>query len=90
MCTFTLYESTGKVVDVSGFHDTFDAIRNIQVGTCITAIDLNGETIIASFPQSLYFGDSMEHSLVPLTTFVKELLEEELPPIVVTIGCNKG
>ena len=43
--TFTLYESTGKVVDVSGFHDTFDAIQNIQVGTCITAINLNGETI---------------------------------------------
>jgi hypothetical protein len=63
--TFALYESTGKVVDVSGFHDAFDAIRNIQVGTCITAVDLHGETIIACFPQSLYFGDTMEHSLIP-------------------------
>ena len=63
--TFLLYESTGKVVDVSGFHDSYDAIKNIQVGTCITAIDLDGETIIASFPQSLYFGDTMENSLIP-------------------------
>jgi Reverse transcriptase (RNA-dependent DNA polymerase) len=63
--TFILYESTGKVVDVTGFHDSFDAIKNIPVGTCITAIDLDGETIIASFPQSLYFGDSMETSLIP-------------------------
>jgi Reverse transcriptase (RNA-dependent DNA polymerase) len=63
--TFILHESTGKVVDVSGFHDTYSAITDIQVGTCITAIDLEGETIIASFPQSLYFGDSMVHSLIP-------------------------
>ena len=63
--TFLLYEATGKVVDVSGFHDSLATIKDIQVGNCITAIDLNGETIIASFPQALYFGDSMENSLVP-------------------------
>lgn len=63
--TFILYESTGKVVDVTGFHDSFNAIKNIPVGTCITAIDLDGETIIASFPQSLYFGETMETSLIP-------------------------
>jgi hypothetical protein len=50
---------------VSGFHDALEPINNIQIGTCITAIDLNNETIIASFPQSLYFGNSMETSLVP-------------------------
>jgi hypothetical protein len=63
--TFILYEATGKVVDVSGFHDSFKAIKDIPVGTCITCIDLDGETIIASFPQSLYFGNSMETSLIP-------------------------
>lgn len=63
--TFILYEATGKVVDVSGFHNSFDAIKNIPVGTSITAIDLEDETIIAVFPQSLYFGDSMETSLIP-------------------------
>jgi hypothetical protein len=63
--SFILYESTGKVVDVSGFHDSLESIKNIQVGTCITAIDLKDETIIASFPQSLYFGNTMETSLIP-------------------------
>jgi hypothetical protein len=63
--TFLLHESTGKVVDVTGFHDSLESIKGIQVGTCVTAIDLTNETIIASFPQSLYFGDSMENSLIP-------------------------
>jgi hypothetical protein len=63
--TFILFEATGKVVDVSGFHDSYEAIKNIPVGTCITAIDLEDETIIASFPQSLYFGDTMKTSLIP-------------------------
>jgi hypothetical protein len=53
------------VVDVSGFHYTFQAFKGIQVGTCITAVALDGETIIASFPQSLHFGDTIEISLIP-------------------------
>jgi hypothetical protein len=49
-----LYESTGKVVDVSGFYDSLDSIKGIQVGTCVTAVDLNDCTIIASFsPKSV-------------------------------------
>jgi hypothetical protein len=67
--TFKLYKSTGKVVDVSGFHKQLEAIKNIQVGTCITAMDLENKTIIASFPQSLYFGDTMETSLIPPAQF---------------------
>jgi hypothetical protein len=63
--TFILHSSTGKIVDVSGFHDSLDAIKNIQIGTCITAIDLKDEAIIAAFPQRLYFGDTMETSLIP-------------------------
>jgi hypothetical protein len=63
--SFLLYESTGKVVNVSGFHESMETINDIQVGTCITAIDLENETIIGCFPQSLYFGDTMEHSLIP-------------------------
>lgn len=39
--TFLLHETTGKVVDVTGFHDSLDSLRNIQVGTCITAIHLD-------------------------------------------------
>jgi hypothetical protein len=39
----------------------------ILVGTCITAINLNGETIIGCFHQSLYFGNTMETLLIPLS-----------------------
>jgi hypothetical protein len=67
--THYVQRTYGKVVDVYGFHDTFNAIRNIKVGTCITAFDLQGETVIACFPHSLYFGDSMENSLVPPAQF---------------------
>jgi hypothetical protein len=63
--TFILFETIGKVVDVSGFHDSNEAIKNIPVGTCITKINLEDETIFASFPQSLYFGDTMKTSLIP-------------------------
>jgi hypothetical protein len=63
--TFILHESTGKVVDVSGFHEHLDTIRNIQVGTCVTALDLDNQTIIVSFPQAFYFGNTMETSLIP-------------------------
>lgn len=35
----------------------------------ITAIDLEDETTIASFPQSLYFGISIENSLIPPSQF---------------------
>jgi hypothetical protein len=51
-------------VDVSEFHYSYEARKNITVGTCITAIDLEGETIIASFLQSLNFGDTMKTSLI--------------------------
>ena len=40
-------------------------MKNITVGTAITAIDLEDETIIGVFPQSLYFGESMKDSLLP-------------------------
>jgi hypothetical protein len=53
------------VVDISGFHDSLEAIKNIQIGTCIAAVDLKDKTIIAAFPQSLYFGDTMGTSLIP-------------------------
>ena len=63
--TFELYDNTGKVVDVGGFHPSMELLRDVTVGTIITAVDLKDETIIAVFHQGLYFGDSMEHSLIP-------------------------
>ena len=63
--TFEKHKATGKVVDVSGFHDSLNTMKNIEVVTAITAIDLEGETIIGVFNESLWFGDTMEHSLMP-------------------------
>ena len=48
-CTFELYQDTGKVVDVGGFHPSMELLKSIKVGTLITAVDLDGETIIAVF-----------------------------------------
>ena len=36
--TFKLHEDTGKIVDVFGFHDSLGSMKNIAVGTSITAI----------------------------------------------------
>jgi hypothetical protein len=63
--TFILHEKTGQIVDVQGFHESLEPINGIKIGTSVTAIDLGQETIIASFPQSSYFGDTLEHSLIP-------------------------
>ena len=48
-----------------GFHDSLGSIKDVPVGTCITAVNLENETIIAVFLQSLYFGKSIENSLLP-------------------------
>ena len=63
--TFELHEDIGKVVNVHGFHNDLGIMKDITVGTAITAIDLEDETIIGIFPQSLYFGESMKDSLIP-------------------------
>ena len=59
------YQDTGKVVDVGGFHPSMDLLKSIKVGMLITAVDLEGESIIAVFHQGLYFGNTMEQSLIP-------------------------
>ena len=63
--TFKLHEDTGKVVDLSGFHNSLESIKDITVDTSITAVDLDDKTIIAVFPQSLYFGKGMKDLLIP-------------------------
>eukprot|EP00934_Nitzschia_sp_Nitz4_P001469 Nitzschia sp. Nitz4//scaffold498_size9664//494//4337//NITZ4_009088-RA/size9664-snap-gene-0.10-mRNA-1//-1//CDS//3329553087//1469//frame0 len=63
--TFALHYATGKVADVSGFHPTMDSLSNIPIGTAITAVDLEDETIILVFNEALYFGAAMEESLIP-------------------------
>jgi hypothetical protein len=59
-----LYD-TDKVCDVSGFHASMDSIRDVPIRTCATAFDHHdGHTYILEVGQSLWFGDSLEHSLL--------------------------
>ncbi|MGH7974081.1 MAG: hypothetical protein ACREBR_01045, partial [bacterium] len=64
--TFVPMELTGKVCDVRGFHDSFNNLKDIPVATTATAYDHEGlqETLILVVHESLYFGTSMEHSLI--------------------------
>ena len=62
--TFLLHEATGMVVDVGGFHPSLPVMKDVPIGTAITAYDTSdGETIILGVHQALFFGASMEHSL---------------------------
>ena len=63
--TFKKHEATGKAVDVSGFHNSLNTMKNIEVVTAITAIDINSDTIIGVFNKSLWFEETMKHSLMP-------------------------
>ena len=85
--TFTLHEETGKAVDVYGFHPTMDAMKDIKVGTLITAIDLEGKTIIAQFNRGLYFRELKRHYTC--------IMERHQTPNGVSIGntllvCGRG
>jgi hypothetical protein len=63
--TFVMLEPTGKLVDVEGFHQSMEPVRNIPVAMTETALDLESETVILECPQSLFFGNTMENSLIP-------------------------
>ncbi|MGH3053835.1 MAG: hypothetical protein ACRDL7_02535, partial [Gaiellaceae bacterium] len=65
--TFVPLETTDRVCDVSGFHPEFRKLAEVPVVTSATAydsVDLQ-ETLVLVFPQSLYFGEELEHSLFP-------------------------
>jgi hypothetical protein len=50
---------------VSLFHEGYAAIQDIPIATCATAVDLtDGTTVILIVNEALYFGDSMDHSLI--------------------------
>eukprot|EP00956_Cyclotella_meneghiniana_P012523 scaffold17820_cov42-Cyclotella_meneghiniana.AAC.5 len=62
---FRALSLTGQTCDVSGFHQSFDAIHDIPVAQVATAMTLeNGETVILIINEALYFGNQMDHSLV--------------------------
>ena len=55
---------TGQSCDVKGFHDSFDSLKNIPVAQVATAIQRDGLTFILIINEALYFGSSMDHSLI--------------------------
>ena len=63
---FQLLEAMDQETDVSRFHDLLRTMSHVPIGTLAMAYDHPGlqETVILIFPQSLYFGKSMEHSLL--------------------------
>ena len=62
---FRMLSTTGGVCDVKGFHDNFDAIKDIPVARVETAFqDEHGVIYIIIINEALYFGSSMDHSLI--------------------------
>ena len=57
---------TGVQADVGGFHDSMDTVKNVPVASCLTAFDHpDGHTFILMAHEALFFGETMEHSLIP-------------------------
>mmetsp|Transcript_2147 Transcript_2147/g.3294 ORF Transcript_2147/g.3294 Transcript_2147/m.3294 type:complete len:1178 (+) Transcript_2147:1032-4565(+) len=64
--TFRLIEESNHYCVVSGFHSDMTPMQNIPVATVATAFDdpVTQETYVLIFYEALYFGDTMEHSLI--------------------------
>ena len=62
---FRAISLTGQTCDVSGFHQSFESLKDIPIAQVATAVTLeNGETVILIINEALYFGPQMDHSLV--------------------------
>ena len=60
-----ILSTTGQCCDVHGFHDKFDAIKDVPVARSATAyVDQQGDTYILIVNEALHFGPSMDHSLI--------------------------
>ena len=64
--TFRLIEETNQYCCVSGFHADMAPMQDVPVATVATAYDdpISQQTYVLIFHEALYFGDSMEHSLI--------------------------
>jgi hypothetical protein len=50
---------------VSLFHEEYEAMQDIPIATCATAVDFNDSTTeILIVNEALYFGKLMDHSLI--------------------------
>ena len=56
---------TGQTCDVQGFHDNFDSIKDVPIGTVATVFrDEHGARHALIIHEALYFGNDMDHSLI--------------------------
>jgi hypothetical protein len=62
---FVLHELTEEIAEVSGCHDSLGSLKDVPIGMTCTAWDAPWQkTYILAFPQSLFFGDKLENSLM--------------------------
>jgi len=62
---FCCTELTGQTCSVQPFSEKYDPMKDIPIATCMTAYtDEYGKTHILVFNEVLWFGTSMDHSLV--------------------------
>jgi hypothetical protein len=62
---FRPLEYTGMTCSVSPFHEGYEAMEDIPIATCATAVDLtDGTTVILIVNEALYFGDTIDHLLI--------------------------
>ena len=60
-----LLSTTGQRCDVKVFHNSYEAITNVPVGRSATELVHDGGTVyILIFNEALFFGESMEYSLI--------------------------
>ena len=60
-----MYELTGQNCSVSPFSASYDPMQDVQIATCLTAYqDEYGRTWILVFNEVLWFGTTMDHSLI--------------------------
>jgi len=75
-------EEMHQTVDVSGFSDTLDTLRNVPIVTAATAYDnpADGTTYILILGQAIYMGDKMQYSLIcPNQLRARGLIVEDCP-----------
>ena len=60
-----LLDRTGHCCDVRGFHDELSEMKDVPVATVATGITTSdGIEYILIFNEVLYFGDTMDHTLI--------------------------
>jgi hypothetical protein len=59
-------KSVSRVTDVGGFHPDMPEMKNIPIGTAVTAFDLAHvqDTVMLVFHEALYLGKGMKESLI--------------------------